>query len=52
VKKEVRIEVETPEKMRVCSGRRGIRKWGREPLGPWERAQKIFEKKFFFEKRV
>jgi len=43
VKKEVKKEVETSEKMGTCSGRRGIRKWGLEPLGPRERAQKRFE---------
>ena len=36
--------------LRVCSVRRGIQKWGREPLGPLERARKIFEN-LFFEKK-
>ena len=36
--------------MRVCSVRRGIQTWGREPLGPMERAPKYFEK-LFFEKK-
>ena len=42
--REARIGLERWEKnLRERSARRGIRKWGLEPRGPVERAQKILE---------
>ena len=44
VKKEVRIEVESWEKIWGYVGGVGeFENEGQKPLGPWERAQKIFE---------
>jgi len=37
------------KKLRMCSGRRGIRKWGQEPLGVREMVQKNFG--IFFKSR-
>jgi len=46
VKKEVRNEVETSEKIwRYVAGEGEFENSGQEPLVPLKRAQKIFEKK-------
>ena len=47
VKKEVKKELETSEKYGIRSGRKGIRKLGVNPWGPWKGPKKILKKLFF-----
>jgi len=42
MKKEARIEVETSEKLRICSGSKGIRKWWAKAPGAPEKGPKNF----------